>query len=392
MDIEVISTGDELIDGFIADTNAAWLGQELLGMGLRARRRHTVGDSLGDIAGLLLERAPHCDVIIVNGGLGPTTDDVTAAAAAAAAGVGMARCEEWVPRMRAWWAGRRRGPMPESNLKQAMIPEGATLIDNPCGSACGFWLDIGRAHCCFTPGVPSEFRAMFSNSIRPALQGAGRELAQGRLFLTAISESALQGIISAQRFPASIAFGYRAAFPVIELKLRAPATRQGDLNEALGTARRLLGDFIIAEGELDLGSRIRTGLAGRQLALLDPVTRGALAAALGQGEPLALALGGSLAKAALLAANPALLPQETLLLELEGNGACLGLALGTCGGKALAKASYPLEPREPAQGARLCALIAQAFLARALNGEAPPRLNGGTTSQCPSQGGSGHGA
>ena len=209
MQVEIISTGDEVITGFITDTNVAWLCQELLSLGIQPRLRHTVGDNLEDIVSLLKERSEHCDVLLVNGGMGPTSDDNTTEAAALAAGVPQVLNQTWLTRLEAWHKERGR-TMPQTNVKQAMLPEGAQMLDNPRGTACGFMLKINRATCFFTPGVPSEFRPMYLNEIRPRLVKDfldGVHTQVKRLFLFGISESLLGQKIEALQLPASIVVG-----------------------------------------------------------------------------------------------------------------------------------------------------------------------------------------
>src|SRR5579875_1488903 len=135
MHIEIICTGDEVLTGKIVNTNFSHISQ----------RFEDVGLSVFRLAG---ERA---DAVIVNGGLGPTVDDLSQEIAAQAAGVGLVLNEEWLARMEAFFARRNR-VMSANNKKQAMLPAGAELLDNPIGTACGFALDIGRARFFFTPG------------------------------------------------------------------------------------------------------------------------------------------------------------------------------------------------------------------------------------------------
>ncbi len=113
------------------------------------------------------------DAVIVNGGLGPTVDDLSQEVAAQAAGVELELHEEWLVRMEEFFLKRARS-MPSNNRKQAMLPVGAEMLDNPVGTACGFALDIGRARFFFTPGVPRELRRMLEEQIITASAGAQR--------------------------------------------------------------------------------------------------------------------------------------------------------------------------------------------------------------------------
>ena len=99
INVEMLSTGDEVLHGQIIDTNAAWLADLFFEQGLPLTRRNTVGDNLESLVSILRERSEHCDVLIVNGGLGPTSDDLSALAAATAKGEGLVLHEAWLSQM-----------------------------------------------------------------------------------------------------------------------------------------------------------------------------------------------------------------------------------------------------------------------------------------------------
>jgi competence/damage-inducible protein CinA-like protein len=165
----MLATGDEVLHGQIVDTNAAWLAGVLFENGLPMTSRQTHGDNLDELVNVLIERSKVADVLIVNGGLGPTSDDLSAVAAAKAAGVKLVMHEEWLVKMEAFFAGRGR-KMAASNRKQAEIPEGAEMLDNPVGTACGFAMQLNRCWMFFTPGVPSEYKVMVEEQILPRLK------------------------------------------------------------------------------------------------------------------------------------------------------------------------------------------------------------------------------
>ncbi|MBO6259023.1 MAG: hypothetical protein J6M93_06795 [Succinivibrio sp.] len=278
MQVEVISTGDEVITGMITDTNVSWLCQELLDLGIQCKRRHTVGDKLEDICELLTERSKQADLIFVNGGLGPTSDDNTTRAAAIAAGKELKRIEEWEQRIRLWHQQRGR-IMPPSNLKQALIPNTATMIDNSCGTACGFMMKINKALCFFTPGVPHEFKEMFRREIRPYLISHvvnDTNTQVKRLFLFGIAESALQEKMNKQLLPASVILGYRAAYPLLELKLIATNAAEDEVHKSLLNIREVLKNYLICEDTFDLPAAIAELTYNQPFVIYDNVTRGLL--------------------------------------------------------------------------------------------------------------------
>src|SRR5688500_19434100 len=149
MRIEVICTGDEVITGKIVNTNFSYISQKLEDFGLSVRWETTVGDDRESLLLAFQLAGERADAVIVNGGLGPTVDDLSQEIAARAAGVDLVLSEAWVARMEDFFSRRSR-VMPPNNRKQAMLPEGAELIDNPVGTACGFAVDIGKARFFFT--------------------------------------------------------------------------------------------------------------------------------------------------------------------------------------------------------------------------------------------------
>src|SRR5215207_3961096 len=168
MRIEVICTGDEVLTGKIVNTNFSYISQKLEDFGLGVTWETTVGDDRDNLLLAFKLAGSRADVVIVNGGLGPTVDDLSQEIAAKAAGVELALSEEWLTRMESFFARRSR-VMPPNNRKQAMLPAGAEVLDNPVGTACGFAVDIGKARFFFTPGVPRELRRMLEEQIVPRL-------------------------------------------------------------------------------------------------------------------------------------------------------------------------------------------------------------------------------
>src|SRR5690606_29330547 len=144
MQLEMICTGEEVLSGQIVDTNAAWFADTMMNIGVELQLRTTVGDRMDDLVGIFLERSRQADLILVNGGLGPTSDDLSAEALARAAGVPLEEDAEWRAHLEDWF--KRRGRvMPASNLKQCLLPQGAIRVDNPVGSAPGFRMRLNRA-------------------------------------------------------------------------------------------------------------------------------------------------------------------------------------------------------------------------------------------------------
>ncbi|MFG6244802.1 CinA family nicotinamide mononucleotide deamidase-related protein [Vibrio diabolicus] len=225
MKIAMLSTGEEVLHGDIVDTNAAWLSSLFYQHGFGLTKRSTVGDSLSSLVEEFLMLSFNNDVVIVNGGLGPTTDDMSAAAAARAAECKLVLFKEWLLHLESLYA-RRGIPMPDSNLKQAMLPETAEILDNPIGTACGFKMLINDAIFYFTPGVPSEFKLMAETQILPDLRRAFPEV-QGsccsRIYTFGLSESGISDKLDQLKLPQGYELGYRSYLPFIEVKLFGPS-------------------------------------------------------------------------------------------------------------------------------------------------------------------------
>lgn len=267
--VEMLSTGDEVLYGQIVDTNAAWLADYLFNQGLPLSRRNTVGDNLNDLISILQERSHEADILIVNGGLGPTSDDLSALAAATAAGVELVEHAEWLKTMEAFFASRGRAMAP-SNRKQALIPANSEMIDNPVGTACGFAMQLNRCWMFFTPGVPSEFKEMVAREIIPRLQ-TRFTLPEPpvclRLTTFGRGESDLAQSLDPLVLPDDVVMGYRSSMPIIELKLTGPATQRAAMEAIWPEVRRIAGDSLIFEGTEALPAQIARRLQAESLTL-----------------------------------------------------------------------------------------------------------------------------
>lgn len=248
--VEMLSTGNEVLHGSITDTNAAWLSDYFLQHGLPLTTRTTVGDNLTELVNILKLRSQFADVLIVNGGLGPTSDDLSADAAALALDTELELHPEWVETMRNWFAQKGR-VMAESNVKQAMLPKGATLIDNPVGSACGFQIVLNGCLIFFTPGVPSEFKVMVQQQILPFLTKnfvLPKPPVCLRLTSFGRSESQLAQLLQCISLPDGVELGYRSASPIIEIKLTGPADNVVAMQAVWQKVKAIVNHNIIYEG------------------------------------------------------------------------------------------------------------------------------------------------
>ena len=265
--VEMLSTGDEVLHGQIIDTNAAWLADFLFNQGLPLRSRETVGDDIAALIEVLNERSQVADVLIVNGGLGPTSDDLTALAAARAANVALIEHPAWIARMEAFFNQRGR-TMSAINRKQAQIPANAEMLDNPLGTACGFVLTLNKCLMFFTPGVPSEFKAMVQQQIMPRLRQCFNIVQPPlclRLTTFGRSESELARELDPLPLPIGVVLGYRSATPIMELKLTGPASQRLTMEQVWQQVRAVAGENTLFEGTRGLPALLAQHLTERGL-------------------------------------------------------------------------------------------------------------------------------
>ncbi|HET6492604.1 MAG TPA: CinA family nicotinamide mononucleotide deamidase-related protein [Burkholderiales bacterium] len=290
--IEVICTGDEVLTGKIVNTNFSYISQKLEDFGLSVRWETTVGDDRESLLLAFQLAGQRADAVIVNGGLGPTVDDLSQEIAARAAGVDLVLSEEWLARMEEYFRRRNRTMAP-NNRKQAMLPAGAEVLDNPVGTACGFAVNIGRARFYFTPGVPRELRRMLEEQIVPRLlakSGMQTAIFLKRFHSYGIGESHADTLLAGVEAlvpDGSVKLGFRAHYPQLETKLTARGKDMDDIRRKLAPVeqevRRRLGNFVLAEGDQTLEQVVLEALASRHatLSLVETFTSGQMAARVG---------------------------------------------------------------------------------------------------------------
>ncbi len=189
MKAEIIAVGTELLLGEILDTNSQYLAQQLTGLGIDLYYISHIGDNLGRLVDQVRRSMDRSDVIIMTGGLGPTEDDLTREAVAAALGETMEVRPELEQVLRTWYARRNR-PMPAMNIKQATLIPSAQAIDNPIGTAPGWWVEHHDVKIACMPGVPHEMKKMWEEQVTPRLGiGGGGVLVTRTLKTIGVGES-----------------------------------------------------------------------------------------------------------------------------------------------------------------------------------------------------------
>jgi competence/damage-inducible protein CinA-like protein len=285
--LEIFSQGEEIVTGQTVDTNAAWLSQQAVDIGFTVTRHTAVGDKLDDLVLLLQDIAQRADCCICTGGLGPTSDDLTAEAVAKAFNLPLVFDEIAFAQISRFFANRGR-IMPESNRKQALLPQGAKRIDNHWGTAPGFSLQQGRCWFAFLPGVPLEMKHLFMEGILAGLPGRF-SLKPGRLITIKtidIGESAIQERLNAIDIPEQVQLGFRAGADEVQTKLLFPSGYpDAALTALVSRLAGQLGDYVFAVdglGEItgDLVFEIDKLMTREKhtLAVAETVSQGLLAA------------------------------------------------------------------------------------------------------------------
>ena len=287
MRCEIVAVGTELLLGQIVNSNAAWIGQRLADVGWDCLRHTTVGDNQGRIAAAIREALGRADAVVVTGGLGPTQDDVTREAIAAVAGVPLERHADLEEGLRQRFASFGVRRMAEMNLRQADVPKGGRVIDNPRGSAPGLLVEVDGKPVYAVPGVPREMEGMLERSVLPDLAqraGEGRAIVSRTLRTAGIGESRVAELLTPLWDAAggTVTMAYLAAAGEVRVRLTAVApTRQQALQEIAPVeqaVRERLGAAVYGLDEESLEQTVvrLLGEAGLTLATAESLTGGLL--------------------------------------------------------------------------------------------------------------------
>lgn len=288
MIIELINTGTELLLGDTINTNAAWIGQRMAALGLNVARQTIVpdGEPIKDAIG---EAARRADVLLISGGLGPTNDDVTRDAASAVLGIPMHMDAAVVQHLEAFFAKRNR-VMSEVNKRQAMVPEGAEVLDNPFGTAPGLYIPAscgkGRGLNCamfLLPGPPRELKPMVENQVEPRLKQLMPDLsnrAVSYLKVTGLGESDIvahvEKDLEAMVAEGGLEMGYCLGRGDVDVRLSG---NRDAVARGAALVRERIGDFIVSEDRRIIEEVVVQQLKakGQWLATAESCTGGELA-------------------------------------------------------------------------------------------------------------------
>lgn len=293
MNVELVTIGDELLLGFVIDTNAAHISRTLADAGILVVRRGTVADDPAAIVGALRDALDRTGAVVTTGGLGPTSDDLTIPSVAQLLGRPLELNEAVLAGIEQRFRSYGYATMPAGNRQQAMLPEGARVLENHHGSAPGIFIEDERGRwVAALPGVPREMRGMLADTLMPMLiermgrSGTPATVVRSRtLRTTGIGESALAealGIL-AKGFP-GLPLAYNPKWQGTDLRLTVTGFSGVDadarLSEAAGQLLGLCGAYVYGEDEDDLAAvaleRLRS--RGWRLATAESCTGGLLGA------------------------------------------------------------------------------------------------------------------
>ncbi len=278
--VELITTGSELILGFTVNTHVNYVARELDKLGLRLQRQTTTADDRAEMRAALAEALDRSDIILVTGGLGPTSDDFTRDVAAELLNRPLHRDETVAEaiRDRAW---RRGLKLPDSIFVQALVPEGARVLPNRNGTAPGLVMETNKRLLVLLPGPPRELKPMFEESVVPLLRDhcGPRARTDCRILrVVGLGESHIEERIAPRlRDLAGLELGYCAKPGEVEVRLIHPDSAL--VAEAERRVRAALGDHVYGAGDDRLEEVVVRQLtaAGQTLAVAESCTGGLIA-------------------------------------------------------------------------------------------------------------------
>jgi nicotinamide-nucleotide amidase len=274
---EIISIGDEILSGSTPDTNAHWLTNELTDMSISVIRRHTISDDKDEIVHAIKSLSAITDIAILTGGLGPTRDDITKKTITEYFGGNLFFSDEQYQNIIIKL--KQRNPLiPASNKEQAFIPDNAEILPNSIGTAAGLLFNDKGRRIYVLPGVPSEMKQIFTQSIKPVLKQLSQNLFKTLVFrTTGIMESEIVDRIDhgLKNFR-DIKVGYYPSVFGVTLKIRLKHDDHRNIETIRAFIFNAIGDYIFAEDNRDL-TEVVAGLLiakGWKLAVAESCTGG----------------------------------------------------------------------------------------------------------------------
>ncbi|MEO8436685.1 MAG: competence/damage-inducible protein A [Pyrinomonadaceae bacterium] len=282
---EIIAIGSELLAPTRTDTNSLWLTEQLNRLGIDVKLKTIVGDDDARLEEAIRDAVKRSRVVITTGGLGPTEDDVTRKVAARALGRRLVLDERVLTEIRNRFA-QYKLTMPERNSRQAMVIDGATVLDNPNGSAPGLFLEHEGCAIALLPGPPREMQPMFESSVRPRLAEKSGDVRFARrvLRVAGLGESAIDEKIAPiytryQNPQTTILFNSSEVEIHLSAQARTEAEAEELLDELSEKIETTLGDSVFAfRGEtMEQVIGLRLSVGGFTVAVAESCTGGLVA-------------------------------------------------------------------------------------------------------------------
>jgi len=286
MRAEILSVGTELLLGHITDTNATYLAQQLAGLGIDLLYVSTIGDNLGRLTEAVRRGHERSDLVVMTGGLGPTEDDLSREAIAATLGETPIVDEEYVVKLRDFFASRGIA-MPERNVKQAWTLPSVTILANPLGTAPGWWAVRDGRVIVAMPGVPHEMMRMLEHEVAPKLRSRSDAALYTRILRVAgLGESTVEerlGALVRETNPTVATYAKRDA---VDVRVTAKAATEEDaralVDQMDARIRGELGESVFGKDSETLSSAVFKLMTERKLFLgtMESCTGGLLASLL----------------------------------------------------------------------------------------------------------------
>ncbi len=271
---ELLTIGDEILYGQIVDTNAQWMSVELDKAGIKVIRKTTVGDVASEILTAFAEAEKRADIILITGGLGPTSDDLTKPLLAKYFNCEMKLHEEALEELTLFFKSRGR-EVTETNKQQAYLPICCTKITNPVGTASGMWFERNGKIFMSMPGVPHEMKKMMTDRVIPKLKEKFKTptIVHKIIRTVGIGESFLADKISVweKALPAHIKLAYLPSLGEVKLRLTSFGADEHKLKTEIETlAEKIIpfaGEYIYGYGDEPLEVAIGKTLRERKLTI-----------------------------------------------------------------------------------------------------------------------------
>ena len=271
--VSLVTIGDELLIGQTIDTNSAWMAKELNHIGASVRRRVAVGDNWDDIWNCLEKEGEAADVVLITGGLGPTSDDITKPLLCKFFGGKMITDKTALENVIDIFTKKLNRPLLDRNLWQADVPDNCIVLQNKRGTAPGMWFEKNNTIYVSMPGVPHEMKGMMQDDVLPILKDRFMLHAiQHRTLLTAgIGESFLAEILIEfeQELPPQIKLAYLPSYGMVRLRLTTSTQHaaHGEIDVVFDTLKKLVGDYLVIDQDLSLQEAVSNILKSRKKTL-----------------------------------------------------------------------------------------------------------------------------